>query len=1254
MSGYSRPEGGWRAHFQGIKTNSVPDAIAPTKSPYSQNIRAVRNQSISTRPGYALLFNAAAAVTDIRAYSTLSTDNLPRYLARNANNQIYLDNGSLVTTMAGSSLGAFMIPFRPNQSPQAWMYIATQLDYQKLSAPIANVVTAQKVGIAESQTAVDACPDGLQFNDFTALAASWTQAGTAGAPSDAVRTTDTSVAIFADPASVSPVSKTRYSVQIADTISYAIGETLSFTKSSGGTILAEVEDVYPPIGTGTSLTIQSIYYLVGTTGRCIFVLSQTQVGSNNQQSIPSLPFLPGQLAGIRRGSLIQLNAEVCFVLSATVGPQGGLSIEVITTGAHAAGETAVGIPAICVSGISALVVGQTVASAKITSAITVGVGTLSQTLGTNPFNLGLGTIGTPQERDNIHVSMAVNTPTNIAELKILFDIGDGSFTQNVLYYSISPSALIAALANTQTQTSAGQVFIGSNTINTGLASTPGSGQTFAAIEAASAPQPTVPTDLPNMPPEFGARPDRESLIADVTAVNPQPAGISASGLSQFSEIIFPITALTRIGNDQTQTLTNCVAVQVLVNCTGSVNFAFGSIWVGGGRQPDITKGIPYLYIIRPRSSLTGAIGNPSPLMRYGVTPVRQRVILSLPSAAYDSQIDTWDIFRYGGTVPSYRYIGSAKSSSTTFTDNVLDTSALGGSAIDYTNFEPWPSIDVPWTATVGSGGITTITAVGTSLVVLGSTFPSTILKWLPGTLIVLGGNCTYTLYSRPVATTGGYLFRTVENIGNPAVTTASILEPLLANQMLPYLWGPDVNGVIYGCGDPLRPGSFYFAKSNLPDSAPDTNNQELTSPSEPLLGGVVISGISLVASSSRWWKLYLSFLSTGTAYQAVEMPVGRGLVAPYAHCTDGKSVYFVAKDGIYTTAGGAGKSLTDDDLYNLFPHEGISTPVNYTYGGFTLYAPDYTYAADFRLAYCNSYLYFDYRDSTGFPRTLVADLRDPANPAWAPEAYADAILTHYAVEQQESSLLTITQKYDLLVMADNAGKVYKEATNSNDNGAAIQGVYATFEYNGGDFRESQLFNDAYIDIVPISGAQAAPIMDGVAVVGPTAIPAGSNRLETNIPVGLELSHMGILIGWTDNFNTQALPTIINAWQPMYQGVPVSVFQWKTQKSAFGLLGYKHLRQWNFTYRSTAAVTLTVTAYDGTSPAVITLPSTGGVVKKVIFPFTFNKGMLYDVVGVSSQQWTPYNSESELYVGSWNRAESYKVVMDWDSPVGLRS
>jgi len=56
MPGYERPEGGWRMHFEGVKTNAPADAMEPTKYPYAQNIRSTQDRTVQTRPGYTELF----------------------------------------------------------------------------------------------------------------------------------------------------------------------------------------------------------------------------------------------------------------------------------------------------------------------------------------------------------------------------------------------------------------------------------------------------------------------------------------------------------------------------------------------------------------------------------------------------------------------------------------------------------------------------------------------------------------------------------------------------------------------------------------------------------------------------------------------------------------------------------------------------------------------------------------------------------------------------------------------------------------------------------------------------------------------------------------------------------------------------------------------------------------------------------------------------------------------------------------------
>jgi hypothetical protein len=1240
MAGFQRPEGGWRAHFQGIKINAPADSIEATKSPYSQNIRSYDIQTVATRPGYDLLFATTnAAITDIRAYAALATDSMPRFLARNANNQIYLDNGTLVGTLAGTSLGAWMIPFRPNQSPNPYMYIGTQNDYQKFSVPNSlNAVTMSNVGLEEQQNPPSACPESFAVYEFTGNAAAWTPGGTGGATSDTFRLPVSNIgSIFADPAS--GVDK-RYSLEVANTDEFQLGMVIELDKG-GDNIITVVQDVLPPINGNTNLVIASIFYYAGTTGRCVIAATQFpsnatsptfQAGNPQAASI----YTDSVIASLRRSALVKLahgaTTEKCFVLSTTTGPDGTICFEVSTANAFVAGDVISGIGAIVVTGANLVTAGDTIQSASVSST-TSGTGTANyaQALGTNPFEQLMNpTNEIAQQDDYIGIGINISDLSKLVIGTIKFNVDQTvNYTDNYFYIQFTVNDLVfhppAATQVTQ------------------VVDNPAANNTDLSFQGNVQPNPVV-----------------------VTTTVPLPS-------NQWTTLFVPTRQLIRAGNNLNRTLSDCNGIRIEVQTTDVVTIAFGGLFVGGGGHPDVGANTPLFYITRGRSSVTGVKSNPSPATRYNVSPRRQPNILFMTDTTGDAQMDTWDIFRFGGTITSWRYVGSTRKTGGTdsFVDNYFDTAAAAGDLLEYDNFEPWPTIDVPFNITAGTvnGITTTIRVTGTTILVIWSAAapftnpaPATILRWLPGTLVTVGSQTAYTFWTRPTAQTlaappaanyYAYLFQLVENAGTATPTTLSVLEPKVANQHLPYLWGPDAEGTVFGTGDPFRPGNFYFSKLNQPDSAPDSYNQEITQPSEPLLGGEVINGIALVASSSRWWKLYPNFGSVATRYQPVEAPVSRGLAAPYAHCTDGKIIYFVAKDGIWMTSGGIGVSLTDTDLYPLFPHEGINTPVDYIYNSREVAAPDYKYAGDFRLAYCNSYLFFDYRDSNGVARTLVCDLRDMANPAWIVDNYADLIIRHYTVEQPEGTVLTASTRYAMMVLTDTAGKVYTEVANHNDNSAPIIGVYGTFEYNGGDIREDQLFNDAFLDLTPRSSVNVVPVVGGVSV-GSHIVPVSTNRIQTNAPIGMELKYMGVTFNWSDHFDLIDGPTTIFAWQPMYQGVPVSVTQWKTQGTSFGWASYGHLRQWNFAYRATAPVTITITVQDGTAPLPLVLPSTGGLLKKTMFPFTFNKAMLYFFTGVSSEEWAPYLSESDLYVGEWGRQGPYQLAHDIEAPVGIRS
>lgn len=1291
MSGeqYTRIKEGFRLAFNGMKLNSVPDHLSPGKYAMALNVRALIGSSTQTRQGQTLRFSAGAGViTDIHTYVALGTDDKPRTLARDMADAIWLDTGVQVgslATAAPAPLGASMLPFRPNQSPNPYLYVANGLDYQKFSAPnAANAVIQQKVGIMEPQVT----PDAALFNESMVLCGSanpgWVAGGTAAVAVNGSRLTDIVGVVLPDP---NP-TVFLWSLQVSSGGGMGGGGSISYQRQMELTIGGEgflCLDVFPALA--TPLTIAGIYYFAGATGRCIVVPVALGTGPGNDDSST---YTQNLLATLRRGALITIGAEVCIVWSITSGPDGSVAIETSTTAAHTTADQLTSLPTIQVSG-GTPTAGQAISELDVSYGVAVGIGTQTAPLNVNPFTAAGVSF---QPDDYLSFGLLVDNLANLNEVKILFDVGDGTFTKDFYYYTVRPSDIAAAVANTLTQLAAAQLVSQRATI------------------------------------------DEETAAASGNTLTTASSAQLLPGSGVWSQIVVPISALTRVGSDETKSLQNVGHIQFLWNAGGNINVATGVTVLFGGSQPDVgDTGAPYLYRVRPRSSVTGALGNPSPATRYGVSPRRGVISLALPSAAYDPQIDTWDILRYGGSVPSWRFIGSVPSATASFLDNYDDAAALAGDALDFDNFEPWPSVDLPLNAV-------TLSVTGTTALVTISA-PTNALRYLPGNLVKLGGQNVYTLRQRPVLVAGTtYRFEFVENAGVSGAGVASIYEPALARQLLPYMWGPDVNGTVFACGDPLRPGTLYYAKNFQPDSAPDTYNLEITPPMEPLMGGEVLDGLSFVASTERWWALYPQPQNPAQRYNVVQQPMTRGLAAPFGHCNDGTSIYFWAKDSIQSSTKG---SLTDDDLYNLFPHEGVPG-VAVTYNGTTVVPPDYSRAGTFRLEYANGYLYALYQDATGTYQVIVLDLK---RMAWCADIYSPPVTAFFHPDQQAGTVLPTVApaRYDELLMASIPqeptfpARVSAQTPLTNDLGGAIICVLATMEYDGGDVRAGEQWGDLYLDVTPVAVVSVVPTFLGApAALGQTVGPSVARvQVPVSIGGGLLTNFLGVYLVWLDDYTKQAAATAVHVWQPSFipkpetiadritdwddggiegakwvQGfilradtfniakgiavrdadtltlhpftvspithngeseiaysfntpfiahmmrleptdqqpwrfwdvrwvcepTPEQAENWQTQMSSFGGKGFMHLRQVSLAYAAAQPVTLAVTVYDGTAPAAVVLPATGGAVQKVVVPFTFNKFQLAALKASSTAPFQIYQDKTELLVGLWGRDDAY--------------
>lgn len=392
---------------------------------------------------------------------------------------------------------------------------------------------------------------------------------------------------------------------------------------------------------------------------------------------------------------------------------------------------------------------------------------------------------------------------------------------------------------------------------------------------------------------------------------------------------------------------------------------------GGASATGPTMPVFYRYIWR--SSATGAKSNPSPPMRTGFN-ISGHAVLVQTAVCPDPQGDLADVFRQDPGLLNYTYIGTVPAGSV-LTDNVNDAVVAANPQMEFDNFEPFPSIDLP------ANGVVTVTGAHQLTWVSGDKFN---VRWLPGNLMTLNFlGIVVTFYNRPSSPT---VLTTLEDLTASIGTTGTytLAEPSLAAQRLPALWGPtDNTGFIFGCGDSLRPGTLYFTKGNNPDSAPDTNQIEVTSPSEPLMNGCVVGGLSLVFSTERAWLIYPNFTSAlstviglvGSIVTLIQSIAQRGLYAKNGICTDGgRFVYFISKDGIYESHAGFGAKSITDEIYSLFPHEG-STPQAIDLQGTPVQPPNYQNPNGMALSFADGHLYFDYQDLAGNFWSLVFDSR---------------------------------------------------------------------------------------------------------------------------------------------------------------------------------------------------------------------------------------------------------------------------------------
>ena len=203
-------------------------------------------------------------------------------------------------------------------------------------------------------------------------------------------------------------------------------------------------------------------------------------------------------------------------------------------------------------------------------------------------------------------------------------------------------------------------------------------------------------------------------------------------------------------------------------------------------------------------------------------------------------------------------------------------------------------------------------------------------------------------------------------------------------------------------------------------------------------------------------------------------------------------MYFRSKDGIYRSPGGHGaESITDDDLYPLFPHEtqaGKDSSITVAGTTYTVYAPNPAQAEYEVLSISNGFIYWDYIDNAGTQRTLVYDTRTKG---WVPDIYQVPTACH------SNAVGNVTQ----VLMGCTDGTIRQIATGGPEIASA---VLLTNCFNAGEARADKRFGDIFLDAALPSNltVQVASDLFESSFSPSTVLPAAGsarNRYVVDIP-----------------------------------------------------------------------------------------------------------------------------------------------------------
>lgn len=1126
-----------------------------------------------------------------------------------------------------------LLPYRPDESPQSWMYIADSPASNNNMYKISVGGTVHQIGLpppkAPPTVSLGAQVFGTQLYNNFGNVAGWTVDGLVLIAPVAVlqrvnqATTNTTKVIYDDGRTIGGGAGWCNIILPAAAIS-VLGQGAILEVITGGPTLTQlmVHDVFPTNSAG-AITVGNIIYDTGSTGACT-IQPNTAVDELVQDTIV---FLKGttyaRVTSVLKGPDDSVSFK-CSTGATTIAS--GDSITVIPSarlydtgsGMNPAGGEPIGQPSMSVFTPAPPIGGTGWLNTNTVVDLTV-------------FRTG-GFTGTGvTDDDYIHISFMASDLAHITQGRVLFNCDSEavpSYAKNFYYRAFTPNDLTSATKATQTAIDNRNTVITNRQLDNG--GTPiyqtniASGNDNPWQDRIDSRQ-NRGTDRDNKDDRTSPPDLHRPFDPSAPDVNDPSRSQTGTGDSQWHELIFRRGELVRVGNDKSRGYNSINGFRLELSMTANpgalaTQIAINSLSLYGSKALDVGSiGDVYFYRYRYRCSTTGARSNYSPVSYSYVQPLRENVVVTC-TASTAPEVDKIDIERWGGALTTWIYVGTVANSSPTFTDTIADDALAVNASLSEgdANFQPFPVRLTPKSGTTAANGV-----CGNVIKDVGTNFDT---RWVKGTPIKVDG--VQTAINRVLSTT---TLELMDSLSNRTSVNWEIPQPVII-QPMPSMWGP-YNGRFFACGDTNNPGTVYWTRGNNPDSTLESNYLEITATSEPLQGGCVFNGRCYTFSSE---KLFLLEEIGANQYVAVEVPGRNGLFSRWAMCA-GERMWYLDKDGIYQTAGGDPINISDKSLRPLFAREGTS---GQAVNGFNPPKIQSGEEANLRLSYYDGRLYFIYRDSANAYRmlsyTVFAQQEGGNESGWWPDVYTPGLA--YIYGEEGSGVHS-------LLAGGTDGKLYSIGGTS-DNGTNIAWHVRTDAFDASDRRAPKLWGDLVIDADPNNATVTTAVgynnfATTLSIVPTTFTGAFRNQAIFDISSGSEFEARNIQLDLTSSSST-ATP-LLYLWEPSFALRPESSVLRASQWEDAGEFGDKFFQGIKIRANTGGVARTIQVQYDQTNVGdTLVINHNGDLQKDYSFrtAFTANQVRLIPTDG-APDQW-------QLYEWQWVFKPEPSMGYHWES------